>query len=135
MKRFFGVVLVGLVAAVATFAGGSSALAGDAACGEKGQPSCPLQGWMEQNMQTAYDKEDLKALEAMLAKVPEFVPDPKWNEGDQGWSKIATDGAAKAKAGDFKGVQATCKGCHSAWRKKYRAEHRPRPLPAAKAKQ
>lgn len=132
MRRFFGVVLASLVAVGAVFTDASPARAGDTACGEKGQPSCPLQGWMEQNMQTAFDKEDLKALEAALAKVPGFVPDPKWNEGDQGWSKIANDGAAKAKAGDLKGAQATCKSCHSAWRKKYRAEHRPRPLPSAK---
>ena len=83
-------------------------------------------------MQAAYDKEDVKALEGLLAKVVEFVPDAKWNEGAQGWSKIATEGSAKAKAGDFKAVQATCKSCHSAWRKKYRTEFRPRPLPAAK---
>jgi cytochrome c556 len=87
---------------------------------------------MENEMQPAYDKEDLRALEALLTKVVAFAPDPKWNEGAQGWSKIASEAAAKAKAGDFKAVQTSCKSCHTAWRKKYRAEHRPRALPRAK---
>ena len=60
------------------------------------------------------------------------MPDPRWNDGADGWSKTANDGAAKAKAGDFAAVQATCKSCHKTWRKKYRDEFRPRALPEAK---
>src|SRR5215813_11552136 len=73
----------------------------DAKCGAKGQPSCPLQGWMEKNMQGPFDKKDLKTLAESLEKAAGFAPDPKWNTGDKSWQKIAKDGAAAAKAGDF----------------------------------
>ena len=50
MKRFS--IVLAFVAAVA---GVSLAVQrparADGACGEKGQPHCPLQGWMEKNMQ------------------------------------------------------------------------------------
>ena len=113
MKRF---------AIVLTFTAAVSALAlvslpqvraEDGKCGEKGQPSCPLQGWMEKNMQDPLDKKDLKTVAASLEKAAKFVPDPKWNDGPTGWAKIANDGAAAAKAGDAAGTQAACKACHN----------------------
>jgi cytochrome c556 len=100
-----------------------------AACGEKGQPDCPLQGWMNKNMQDPLDAKDLKTVAASLEKAAGFAPDPKWNEGDTGWSKIAKDGAAAAKAGNNEGVQQACKSCHKAWRSKYKKEFRTRPVP------
>ena len=103
-----------------------TAQAGDDEC--KGG-KCPLGDWMEANMQAAYDKEDLKALEKHLEKAATFAPDPSWNKGDNAWEKIAKDAAAKAKAGDFKAVQASCKSCHKTWRKKYRDEFRSKALP------
>ena len=99
-----------------------------AACGEKGQPSCPLQGWMEKNMQDPMDKGDLKAVAASLEKAATLVPDPKWNDGAKGWAKIAKDAAAAAKSGDTAAVKAACKSCHSAWRKQYKATYRTRPV-------
>jgi hypothetical protein len=101
----------------------------DTKCGEKGQPSCPLQGWMEKNMQGPFDKKDLKALAESLEKASGFAPDPKWNAGDKGWQKIAKDGAAAAKAGDFNGAQAACKACHKAWRNEYKKTYRMRAVP------
>src|SRR5438045_9614740 len=101
MSRF-GIVL-GFTAVVSALALASSSRvrAEDGKCGEKGQPSCPLQGWMEKNMQDPFDKKDLKALAASLEKAAQFAPDPKWNDGDTGWVKIDKDGAAAAKAGNF----------------------------------
>lgn len=101
----------------------------DAKCGEKGQPDCPLQGWMEKNMQDPFDAKDWKTVAASLEKAAGFAPDPSWNTGDTGWSKIAKDGAAAAKAGNEEGVQQACKACHKAWRSKYKKEHRTHPIP------
>ena len=100
----------------------------DAKCGEKGQPSCPLQGWMEKNVDAAMEKKDLAKVAEALTKVATFAPDPKWNEGDKGWAKIAKDGAAAAKAGDAAATQQACKSCHKAWRNQYKKEFRMRPI-------
>ena len=127
MKRFTIVlVAVGLVSGVALFLPKVSAE--DAKCGEKGQPSCPLQGWMEENMDKPFKAKDLKKVAESLEKAAGFVPDPKWNEGANGWAKLAKDGAAAAKAGDADAVQQTCKSCHKAWRSEYKKEHRMNPV-------
>lgn len=89
----------------------------------------PLAHWMEANMQSALEAGDLPKLAAALEKAAAFAPDPSWNQGDTSWEKIAKDGAAKAKAGDMAGARASCKGCHTAWRKKYKAQFAQRPLP------
>jgi len=101
----------------------------EGACGAKGQPSCPLQGWMEQNMDPAVDKGDMKALAAALTKVSKWAPDPSWNTADPSWSKISTDGAAAAAKGDVAAVKATCKSCHKAFRDKYKTSFRTKPVP------
>jgi hypothetical protein len=115
-----------IVAALAL--SGRSVRAEEAKCGEKGQPDCPLQGWMEKNMQVPFEAKDLKALAEALGKAAKMAPDPKWNDGATGWAKIANDAAAAAKAGNFEAVQQACKACHKAWRSKYKKEHRPRPI-------
>lgn len=132
IQRLLGVVLAGAVAGTVSLMGASHARAGDTPCGKKGQPMCPLQEWMENELGAPMEKGDAKAVAEALTRVASLAPDPSWNEGEQGWAKIAQEGAAKAKAGDLKAAGASCKGCHSAWRKKYRAEHRPRVLPKAK---
>ena len=48
----------------------------------------------------AFDKKDLKTLAVSLDKASQFAPDPKWNEGENAWVKIAKDGSAAAKAGN-----------------------------------
>jgi hypothetical protein len=100
----------------------------EAACGAKGQPSCPLQGWMEKNMDANVEKNDTKALAAAFEKAAGFAPDPKWNDGASGWSKIAKEGAAAAKSGDMAAAKKTCKTCHKAWRDKYKKEFRTKPV-------
>ena len=98
-------------------------------CGEKGQPSCPMQGWMETNMDGAVDKADLKALATAYEKLAGFSPDPKWNEGENSWSAISKAGAAAAKKGDLAEAKAQCKTCHKAWRKQYKATYLLKPVP------
>jgi len=127
MKRFGIVVLFSIAVAGLGF-GSFRARAEDAKCGEKGQPSCPLQGWMEKNVGDPMDAKDLAKVAASLEKVVKFVPDPKWNEGDTGWAKIAKAGAAAAKAGDAAATGAACKACHKAWRNQYKKEFRMRPI-------
>ena len=99
-----------------------------AACGEEGQPSCPLQGWMEHNMDANVDKGDMKALAAAYEKLVGLVPDPKWNDGDNGWAKIAKAGAEAAKKGDTAAAKAQCKTCHKAWRGGYKEKFRTKPV-------
>jgi hypothetical protein len=127
MKRF-SIVLSSSALVAALALSGERVRAEDAKCGGKAQPDCPLQGWMEKHMQVPFEAKDLGKLADALAKAAKLAPDPKWNEGDNGWAKIANDAAAAAKAGNFEAVQQACKACHKAWRRKYKKEHRPRPI-------
>lgn len=128
MKRLVTVlVMSGAIAAAALMVQQPAAQA-EGACGGKGQPSCPLQGWMEKNMDSAVEKEDAKALAAAFEKSATLVPDPKWNEGDNGWAKIAKAGADAAKSGDIAAAKKECKTCHKAWRDKYKKEFRTKPI-------
>lgn len=111
-----------------TPAGEPATGAAAAPCGEKGQPPCPLQGWMERNLQKPLDDGDLARVAKSLARVPKLVPEPSWNEGEQGWSKIADGAAAAAKAKDADAVEQGCKTCHRTWRKKYKQSFRLRPV-------
>jgi|SRR4051812_14771713 hypothetical protein len=106
-----------------------SARADAAACGGKGQPSCPLQGWMETNMDGPTQKGDVKALVPAFKEVLKFVPDPAWNAGAQGWAAIANAGGEAAAKGDLAAAKASCKSCHKAFRDKYKASFRTKPLP------
>ena len=127
MKRLMWVLVMSGAVAATAFVQQPSVRA-DGACGEKGQPSCPLQGWMEKNMDPAVDKNDGKALAEAFEKTVGFVPDPKWNDGDSGWTKLSKEGAAAAKSGDIAAAKKTCKSCHKAWRDKYKKEFRLKPI-------
>lgn len=119
--------MVGLLGAAGM--GLAAPAAADEPCGEKGQKSCPLQGWMEENVQKPLESGDLKKVAAALEKAAAFAPDKKWDEGDSGWSATAKKGVAAAKAGDEKATKKTCKSCHKAFRKEYKAKYRKRPVP------
>jgi len=126
MKRFAIVaVMAAAVLAGSLFEQPKAQAEDDEAC--KGG-KCPLHDWMEKELQEPMDAGDLKKVAASLEKVGSYAPDPKWNEGDNGWSKLAKEGAAAAKAGDAKAVGATCKSCHKAWRKEYKEKHRSKAL-------
>ncbi|MNC98356.1 hypothetical protein D3C83_162880 [compost metagenome] len=59
-----------------------------------------------------------------------MAPDPAWNTGGAtGFRGMAEASAAAARANDVPALQQSCKSCHKAFRKKYKAEFRPRPLP------
>lgn len=107
----------------------AAAAAVPAMCGAEGQTPCPLQGWMQDNLDALVDDGDLGKLATAFGRAAAFAPDPSWNAGDQGWSTIAKAGALAAKAGDREAARQTCKGCHRAWRKKYKDGYRQRPLP------
>jgi hypothetical protein len=100
----------------------------DGKCGKKGQPMCPLQGWMEDNVQKPLDEGDLKAVAKSLKKAAAFAPSPEWNKGDKAWKKLAEASAAAAESGDAKALKQSCKNCHKAWRKKYKKEFRDKPI-------
>lgn len=100
-----------------------------AACGGDGQPHCPLQQWMEDNVTPAVEAGDNAALAAALTKIATFAPDPSWNAGATSWRGISEAAATKARNGDFRGARAACKQCHEAFRERYRTEFRTRPVP------
>lgn len=84
---------------------------------------------MDNNLQVALDDEDAASLAAGLRKSAKLVPDPSWDAGDNGWASIAQAGAKAAAAGDLTEARASCKACHRAFRKKYKADYRLRKLP------
>ncbi len=105
----------------------------DPKCGGEDNP-CPLEKWMTNNVGEASENEDLKRMAAdldQIARLAEAYPLPKkWNEGKDAWTKIASDGAKAARAGDFKLARKSCKGCHKPWRKLFqKSEFRTQPLP------
>lgn len=94
-------------------------------CGIPGQAPCPMQAWMRASVATPLASNDSAALAAALDRTAKFAPDASWTS----WSTLATTGAAATRRGDITAARASCKGCHDAWREKYRASYRARPLP------
>lgn len=121
MKQVGVIVLLSMAVSAAAVLGWQSTVRADG--------DGPLAEWMESNLQAAVEAGDLARLATGLEKAATFAPDPTWNQGETSWEKIAKEGAAKAKAGDLAGARASCKSCHTAWRKKYKAQFRDRALP------
>jgi hypothetical protein len=96
-----------------------------ASCGEPGMAPCPLQRWMRSAIATPLASNDAATLAAGLDRTARLSPDPSWAS----WASFASEGAAAARRGDITAARASCKGCHDAWREKYRAAYRARPLP------
>jgi hypothetical protein len=94
-------------------------------CGRPGLPPCPLQQWMRQKLAKSLASNDLPAVAQRFDGLSRLAPDPTWTT----WATFANDGAAAARAGDVAKARKACSGCHAAWRKKYRQEHRTRPVP------
>lgn len=90
-------------------------------CGEKGQPACPLQGFMKSHMATAVASGDGALLAKALDEVAGHAP-----PGLANWSAIARGGAAKARSGDIDGAKASCKACHDQYKTRYKTEMRDR---------
>ena len=113
----FGAAVVGALPMTAT-----KASADDAACGTKDNP-CPLQKWMRSNMGPALANNDMPGLAKALDHAAGLAPDASWT-----WAKIAKDGAEAARKGDVGGAKSACKSCHDAYKDKYKAEFRARPV-------
>jgi hypothetical protein len=123
----------GLVAGVmlgAAAIGAAPTASADDSCGSKENP-CPLQKWMRQNMAPANASGDMGALATDFDKVAKIAPDPKWNGADPkaNWDAISKAGQAAAKANDAAAVKAVCKSCHDAFKDKYKAQFRTKPVP------
>jgi ABC-type glycerol-3-phosphate transport system substrate-binding protein len=129
MKQSLWAMVLGAGLLGLAHAGTVSMAHADGTCGAKGQPSCPLQGWMETNMDPASQKGDTKALAGLFEKVAKFNPDPKWDAENPSWSGISKAGADASKAGDLAGAKAQCKSCHKAFREKYKTGFRMKPVP------
>ncbi len=99
------------------------------ACGDEGQPMCPLQEFMEQNLQKPLEAQDFAAVAKGLTRVAKLAPDPAWNSATPSWLSFTEDGIAAAKSGDEAALKQTCKGCHKVFRSKYKATFRTRSLP------
>jgi hypothetical protein len=80
---------------------------------------------MRASIATPLASNDTEALAAALERARRFAPDPSWTS----WASFAAEGAAAARARDIAKARASCKGCHEAWRERYRSSYRPKPLP------
>ncbi len=129
-NRLWNVLLsMPLVAAVTVATSGTTLIPirvarADDTCGSKENP-CPLQKWMRQNMAPALAAGDNAGLAAALDKVAKISPDPSWST----WSALSKQGSNAAKKGDLAGIKASCKGCHDAYKDKYKAQYRTKAPP------
>jgi len=89
------------------------------ACGKKGLPDCPLQGWMKANLQAYLNSGDSARLATSLDELAAKEP-----PGFDGWRRSAESAARAARAGDIGAVKAACKQCHDDLRAKFRSELR-----------
>jgi hypothetical protein len=94
------------------------------ACGQENQPDCPLQGWMDQRINTAFTTRNARELAAAFRFLSRIAP-----AGYADWAGWAEGGAAAATKSDFSLVKRACAGCHNDYRERYRSEMRSRVLP------
>lgn len=93
-------------------------------CGEKGQPDCPLQGFMKSEVKPALKSSEFDKLAAALEKVSKAPP-----QGYDEWTKIALSGVEAAKKQDVKAAKEACESCHDKYEDKFKEEHRTEKLP------
>lgn len=116
---------IGLVGLWVGFTAGDPAPAFAGTCGDPGQPACPLQSFMRSKVAAPLAQKDMAQLASNLDRVSAVPPDASWST----WSTFAKQGADAARKNDVPGTRAACKGCHDAWREKYRKDFRTRPSP------
>src|ERR1700724_724782 len=78
------------------------------------EPKTLLGKWMKPNMGAPLAGQDFDALSKSLTLVS---PKPPPSGSYPNWASIAKDGAAAAAKQDIKGVKASCKACHDAYKK------------------
>jgi hypothetical protein len=78
---------------------------------------------MKANTSPAMATEDMDALATALDKIVTFAP-----AGYANWASIARDGASAARAQSLDAVKASCRGCHSQYKDRYKKEMRDRAI-------
>jgi hypothetical protein len=90
-----------------------------------GEPATPLGKWMKPNVGAPLAEEDFATLAKSLALVASKPP-----PGDYArWQQMANAGAEAAAKQDLRGVKASCKDCHAAYKESYKRDHATRPFP------
>ncbi len=84
----------------------------------------PLGTWMKSNMGTSLAGQDFPTLQKNF----DFLA-TKQPAGYADWSKFAKAGSAAASKQDLVAVKAACKGCHDAYKEKYRKDFPATPFP------
>ena len=74
--------------------------------------SCPLYDWQTEHAEPAVQDRDTAKLAQVLHQIEFYAPDASWNEGENGWARIARRGAVAAEAGDFDEARKACRNCH-----------------------
>jgi len=112
---------------VALFVGASSVALAEstAACGEPGQPPCPLQGWMRSNLGAQLARRDFDGLAAGFERLAAAPPGDEYAS----WSELARQGADAARSKELARVRSACRACHEEHRAKYRKDKRRAPAP------
>ncbi len=91
-------------------------------CGDKNTP-CPLQRWMRANMAPALAAMDAPALARALDRTASFSPDASWT-----WAAMSKTAADAARRGDVAEARKSCQACHNAYKEKWKASYRKRPV-------
>jgi hypothetical protein len=86
-------------------------------------PDFPLQTWMKGTAARAMASGSPEALAAAFDRIERVDP-----PGYDGWTTIARQGAAAARAANVDGCRVACKACHDQYRQGYRDRDRRRPL-------
>jgi cytochrome c553 len=91
------------------------------------EPKTDLGRWMKPNMGAPMAGQDFDKLKESLTLVAGKPPPGNYPN----WASIAKDGASAAAKQDVKGVKASCKACHDAYKKSYQDEFpdKKRPFP------
>ena len=91
-----------------------------------GEAKTPLGKWMKPNMGAPLAGQDFDTLAKSLTLVASKPP-PAGSFPN--WAQMAKDGATAASKQDIKGVKASCKACHDAYKKSYIDQFPTRPFP------
>ena len=91
------------------------------------EPKTLLGKWMKPNMGAALAGQDFDKLAASLTLVAGKPPPGNYPE----WANMAKQGRRGGKEQDLKGVKASCKACHDAYKKSYIDESRDASVPVS----
>jgi hypothetical protein len=72
----------------------------------------------------AFNSGDLESIAITFEEMIPWAP-----AGYSNWRSISDDGAAAARAGSIEGVKAACRGCHTQYSARYKAQFQSVPSP------